>query len=327
MKTLANSNTEIQELTNLPKTIRQKLDRKERLLKKVPFQIFSEKFFKKLLLSVGVILIIVVLAILFTLFVESLPAIKELGISFFTTSVWNPVSNIFGAVPFLVGTLITSFFALIISVPFSISVAILLGEYFPKGLFSNFFRSTIDLIAAVPSVIFGFWGFFVLVPIIRNLEMKFGIMPNGVGLFTASLILAMMIIPYAASLGITMIKMVPSDLKEGAYALGATRWQVLKSIILPYSKNGLFAGILLSLGRAIGETMAVTMVIGNSNFLPNSIFAPGNTMASVIANEFTEADHPVYLSALIEMGLFLFLVTFIINLIGKTLIKRSEKNI
>nr|WP_317132816.1 ABC transporter permease subunit [Arachidicoccus ginsenosidivorans] len=138
------------------------------------------------------------------------------------------------------------------------------------------------------------------------LEMKFGIMPNGVGLFSAALILAIMIIPYAASLGTTMLRMVPASLKEGAYALGATRWEVLRKVIIPYSKSGLFAGILLSLGRAIGETMAVTMLIGNANFLPKSIFAPGNTMASVIANEFTEADNPVYVSALIEMGLFLF---------------------
>ncbi|WP_394344812.1 PstC family ABC transporter permease [Arachidicoccus ginsenosidivorans] len=131
-------------------------------------------------------------------------------------------------------------------------------------------------------------------------------MPNGVGLFSAALILAIMIIPYAASLGTTMLRMVPASLKEGAYALGATRWEVLRKVIIPYSKSGLFAGILLSLGRAIGETMAVTMLIGNANFLPKSIFAPGNTMASVIANEFTEADNPVYVSALIEMGLFLF---------------------
>ncbi|HEU0226173.1 MAG TPA: phosphate ABC transporter permease subunit PstC [Arachidicoccus soli] len=300
--------------------------RKAKQAKRMYRHIRGEKIFKRALTLTGIIIITLVFGILLTLFLQSLPSIKALGLRFFWTKTWNPVQNVFGALPFLIGTLITSFLALIISVPFSIAIAIFLGEYFPKGGFSNFIKNTIDLIAAVPSVIFGFWGFFVLVPMIRMLETKIGVMPNGVGLFAASLVLAIMIIPYAASIGTTMIKMVPSSLKEGAYALGATRWEVLRNVILPYSKSGLFAGILLSLGRAIGETMAVTMVIGNANFLPKSLFAPGNTMASVIANEFTEADHPVYLSALIEMGLFLFLVTFVINFIGKKVIKRATKN-
>ena len=286
----------------------------------------GEKAFKGTLNVAGLLLILVVCSILVTLVWQSIPAFRALGLKFFWTTTWDPVNNVFGALPFLLGTLITSFTSLIISVPFSIAVAILLGEYFPAGSFSNFMRSVIDLIAAVPSVIFGFWGFFVLVPIIRVLEIKLGVMPNGVGLFSASLVLSIMIIPYAASLGITMIKMVPSELKEGAYALGATRWEVLHYIILPYSKSGLFAGILLSLGRAIGETMAVTMVIGNASDLPGSIFSTGNTMASVIANEFGAAPDPIYVSALIKMGLFLFLVTFVINLIGKTVIKRLSKS-
>ncbi|MDE1190813.1 MAG: phosphate ABC transporter permease subunit PstC [Arachidicoccus sp.] len=286
----------------------------------------GEKIFKGLLNFAGLLLILVVCGILITLVWQSLPALRSLGLRFFWTDTWNPVTNVFGALPFLLGTLITSFLALIISIPFSIAVAILLGEYFPKGGFSNFMRSTIDLIAAVPSVIFGFWGFFVLVPLVRIFEIKIGVSPNGLGLFSSALVLAIMIIPYAASLGTTMIKMVPSALKEGAYALGATRWEVLRSVILPYSKSGLFAGILLSLGRAIGETMAVTMVIGNSNDLPKSIFSTGNTMASVIANEFGAATDHVYISALVEMGLFLFLVTFVINWIGKAVIKRFSKN-
>jgi len=151
-------------------------------------------------------------------------------------------------------------------------------------------------------------------------------MPNGVGLFSASLVLSIMIIPYAASMGTSMIRMVPAELKESAYALGATRWEVLRYVILPYSKSGLFAGILLSLGRAVGETMAVTMVIGNASDLPKSIFSTGNTMASVIANEFGAAPDPIYVSALIQLGLFLFLVTFVINMIGKMVIKRISEN-
>lgn len=301
-------------------------ERKKKQEKRSLSHIKGEKLFRKSLGFTGLSMLILVFAILITLVVQSLPSIKALGFSFFWTSTWNPVQNIFGALPFLVGTLITSFLALLISVPFSIAIAVFLGEYFPQGGFSNFIRSTIELIAAVPSVIFGFWGFFVLVPMVRVLETKIGVTPNGVGLFSAALVLSVMIIPYAASLGTTMIKMVPSALKEGAYALGATRWEVLRHVVIPYAKSGLFAGILLSLGRAIGETMAVTMVVGNANFLPAGIFAPGNTMASVIANEFTEADHPVYLSALIEMGLFLFLVTFVINFIGKKIINRATKN-
>jgi phosphate transport system permease protein len=180
----------------------------------------------------------------------------------------------------------------------------------------------VELIAAVPSVIYGFWGLIVLVPIVQKIEMKTGILPYGTGIFTASLILAIMIIPFAASLGKEMIRLVPASLKEGAYSLGATRYEVILNVIWPYSKPGLFAGVLLSLGRALGETMAVTMVIGNTSMVPKNIFSPGNTMASVIANEFTEADHTLYLSALIELGLVLFLVTIVINLAGKRIIKR-----
>jgi phosphate transport system permease protein len=236
--------------------------------------------------------------------------------------VWDPVQNIYGAYPFLIGTLLTSFVALIISIPFSYAIAIYLGEYNTSGWLSNLLKNTVELIAAVPSIIYGFWGLFVLVPLVRELEMKFGIAPYGIGIFSASLILAVMIIPYAASLGTTLIRMVPASLKEGGYALGATRYEVIRSIVLPYTRSGLFAGILLSLGRALGETMAVTMLIGNTSTIPTSLFAPGNTMASVIANEFTEADHTVYLSALIELGLVLFLVTVVINLIGKRIITR-----
>jgi phosphate transport system permease protein len=210
---------------------------------------------------------------------------------------------------------------LIISIPFSFAIAIYLGEYNPKGWLSNFLKNTVELIAAVPSVIYGFWGLLVRSDGSYNGN-ETGILPYGIGIFTASLFLAVMIIPYAASLGREMIQLVPSPLKEGAYSLGATRYEVIRSVILPYTKSGLFAGILLSLGRALGETMAVTMVIGNTSMIPDSIFAPGNTMASVIANEFTEADHTIYLSALIELGLVLFLVTVVINMIGKRIIKR-----
>jgi phosphate transport system permease protein len=285
-------------------------------------QIRAESLFKRSLVVIGAAMVVLVGGVLITLFIESIPSIKHLGIKYLWGTTWDPVNNVYGAAPFLLGTLLTSFLALIISIPFSFAIAIYLGEYNPKGWLSNFLKNTVEMIAAVPSVIYGFWGLLVLVPLVRELEMKIGVLPYGIGIFTASLILAIMIIPYAASLGREMIRLVPSPLKEGAYSLGATRYEVIKNVILPYTKSGLFAGILLSLGRALGETMAVTMVIGNTSLIPTSIFAPGNTMASVIANEFTEADHAVYLSALIELGLVLFLVTVVINMIGKRIIKR-----
>lgn len=267
-------------------------------------------------------MIVIALGIFLTLVVHSIPSLKALGIKYLWGKTWDPVSNIYGGLPFLLGTLLTSFLALIISIPFSYAIAIYLGEYKTTGWLSGFLKNIVELVAAVPSVIYGFWALVVLVPMVRSLETKIGVAPYGVGIFTASLILAIMIIPYAASLGRELIRLTPSALKEGAYSLGATRYEVIKNVILPYTKSGLFAGLLLSLGRALGETMAVTMVIGNTNMLPSGIFAPSNTMASVIANEFSEADRAVYLSALIELGLLLFLVTVVINVIGKAVIKR-----
>lgn len=282
----------------------------------------AENVFRRVLFTMALLMLVLVAGIALTLTVESIPSLKALGVSYLWGKVWDPVADVYGAFPFLLGTLLTSFLALIISIPFSFGIAIFLGEYYPKGWFSNLIKNTVELIAAVPSVIYGFWGLFVLVPIVRAFESKIGVTPYGIGIFSSSLILSIMIIPYAASMGREMIRMVPSQLKEGAYSLGATRFEVMKNIIIPYTKSGLFAGVLLSLGRALGETMAVTMVIGNTSLIPKSIFAPGNTMASVIANEFTEADRTVYLSALIELGLVLFLVTVVINMIGKRIIKR-----
>lgn len=286
-------------------------------------QIRTESVFKQTLVVAGLLLVVLVMGILLTLITQSLPSIRLLGLKFIWGSTWNPVKDVYGAFPFLLGTLLTSFLALLICIPFSVAIAVFLGEYYPTGWFSSLLKNAVELIAAVPSVIYGFWGLAVLVPMVRTLQARFGVdQPLGVGIFSASLILSVMIIPYAASLGRSMIQMVPEHLKEAAYGLGATRWEVIRHVILPYTRSGLFAGVLLSLGRALGETMAVTMVIGNSSILPKNIFAPGNTMASVIANEFTEADKTTYLSALIELGLALFLVTVIINITGKKIIDR-----
>ena len=278
-------------------------------------------FQKAILLSAGAILVLV-LAIFLSLFLQSIPSLKAFGFSFLYGKTWDPVSGIFGALPFLVGTLMTSFLALLIATPLSLAIAIFTGEFFKEGLFSSFLKTMTDLLAGIPSIVYGFWGLLVLVPIIRDFELRFGLFPYGVGIFTASLILSVMIIPYAASIGREVISLVPSEIKEAAYSLGATRQEVITQIVLPYARSGIGAGVLLALGRALGETMAVTMVIGNSNRLPLSLFSPGNTMASVIANEFTEATGRLHLSSLIEVGLLLFLVTLTINIIGRYMIKR-----
>ncbi len=281
-----------------------------------------DALFKTGLTITACLVICLVTAIFISLIVYSVPVFKAEGMSFLFNKVWDPVQNKFGAMTFLSGTLLTSFLALLLSLPFSMAIAIFLGEYFHSGKIALFFQNTTGLLAGIPSVIYGFWGLFVLVPIIRQIEIKLGVLPYGVGIFTASVILTIMIIPYAASVGKEVISLIPSELKEAAYALGATRWEVIRYVIFPCARSGIFAGVLLSLGRAIGETMAVTMVIGNNNNFPAGIFSPANTMASVIANEFTEATSNTYLSALIAIALLLFVVTTIINIIGRYIIKR-----
>jgi phosphate transport system permease protein len=284
--------------------------------------VLSESSFRKILYVAGSCVLVLLVAIFFSLFIASFPAIRNFGIRFLFGATWDPVRNEFGAFPFLVGTLATSFLALIIAVIFSIPISIFLGEYFIRGATSTFIKSMIELLAGVPSVIYGFCGLFLLAPLVRILELKLGVAPYGVGIFTASLVLSVMIIPYSASIGREVISLVPSDLKEAALSLGATRFEVIRKVVLPYAYSGIFAGILLSLGRALGETMAVTMVIGNSNFIPRSLFSPSNTLASVIANEFTEATGSLYLASLIELGLVLFIVTAVINVLGKLIIRR-----
>jgi phosphate transport system permease protein len=282
----------------------------------------AEPIFQKTLVLCALAVVVLLAAIFVSLLLHSFPSLRAFGLSFFFGKAWDPVSKEFGALPFLVGTLLTSFLSLLICLPFSLAISIFLGEYFREGGLSSFLKNVTELLAGIPSVIYGFWGLFVFVPIVRKLEMKIGIPPYGVGIFTASVILAVMVVPYASSIGREVISLVPSDVKEAAYSLGATRQEVIMKVILPYARSGIMAGILLALGRALGETMAVTMVIGNSNFLPRSMFSPGNTMASVIANEFTEATGRLYLSSLIEIGLLLFLVTVVINITGRYIIKK-----
>jgi phosphate transport system permease protein len=281
----------------------------------------SERRFTRILTFSALTIALLLLAIFLTLVVASVPSIKAFGFKFFIGTAWDVSAEKFGVLPFLAGTLFTSFLSLLISIPFSLAISIFLGEYLKDGPISAFLRSSIEVLAGIPSVIYGLWGLFLLMPIVRSIELMLGVTPHGVGILTSSLILAIMIIPFSASLGREVITLVPSDLKEAAYSLGATRFEVVKNIVIPYARSGIIAGLLLSLGRAIGETMAVTMLIGNSNFLPKSIFSPANTMASVIANEFAEATG-IVASSLIYIGLVLFLVTTGVNIFGNYVIRK-----
>ena len=252
------------------------------------------------------------------------------GLKFFVAHDWNPVSEHFGALPFVYGTLVSSFLALLIAVPLSVGVAVFTTEMCPGGLRAplSFF---VELLAAIPSVIYGLWGVFVLVPILRNYVEPFlaralgwtGFFegpPYGISMLAAGIILAIMVIPIISSITREVLMVVPQHQREAALALGATRWEMIRVGVLRNARVGIMGAIILGLGRALGETMAVTMVIGNRPEIVKSLFAPGYTMASVLANEFTEATGDLYLSALIEIGLALFLVTIIVNALARLLV-------
>jgi len=225
----------------------------------------------------------------------------------------------FGALPFVSGTLLTSLLALLISLPFSLAIAVFLGEYFTSGIVSDVLKTTNELLAGIPSIIYGFWAFKFVAPLVYELfPYSDG---GGSNILTASIVLAIMIIPYSASLSREVINMVPNDLKEAAYAMGATRYEVVKRVIVPYSSSGIVAGTLLAFGRALGETMAVTLVIGNKNEIPQSIFSSGQTIASLIASKYAEGGR-MQIAALTELGLILFVITLVFGLLGRYLIKK-----
>ena len=282
----------------------------------------SDGAFKAVLVLAGIVVSVLLIAILFTLVLASRPALVANGFRFITGSTWDPVTNTFQALPFVVGTLLTSLIALVIGTILSLALAILMGEYFRSGPFAAIMRTAVELLAGIPSVVYGFIGVFFFVPAVRVLEEALQLPPFGVGIFTSALLLAFMILPYSASIGREMLGLVPSDIKEAALSLGATTSEMIWKVSLPYARAGFTGGVLLSLGRALGETMAVTMVIGNANNLTFNVMAPGNTMASVIANEFSEASSDVYLASLIEIGLLLFIISAVINIAGKIVVNR-----
>ncbi|MPS26851.1 MAG: phosphate ABC transporter permease subunit PstC [Alcaligenaceae bacterium] len=279
-------------------------------------------------------------AILVSLVVGSQITLEKYGISFLWSSEWDPVNNEYGALVPIVGTLVTSAIALLIAVPVSFGIALFLTELSPTWL-RRPLGTAIEMLAAIPSIIYGMWGLFIFAPLFKQyvqplLIATLGNIPGagilfqgpafGIGVFTAGIILAVMIIPFITAVMRDVFELVPAMLKESAYGLGATTWEVVYRVVLPFTKVGAVGGIMLGLGRALGETMAVTFVIGNAYRLSGSLFAPGNSIASSLANEFAEASDDVHLSALIELGLILFLITTIVLACSKLLLLRLAKS-
>lgn len=282
----------------------------------------NDKLFRIVLLLTACAIPVICGGIIYALLADASDAFQHFGFfSFLTSSEWDYTEGHeqYGALPFIVGTLMTTVLALLFCIPFSLPVALFVGEYFKGTRIAAVLGTVVDLLAGIPSIIYGLWGFFTLRPVVMALNLS----PEGSGILTASLVLAIMIVPYAASLSAEFIKMVPSDLKEGAYSLGATRFEMIRRVVFPVAGSGIFSAYVLAIGRALGETMTVTMLIGNTNQIPQSITATGNSMASVIANQFGEADG-LKLSSLIAIGLILFLITALVNMIGKMMIKRAR---
>ena len=278
-------------------------------------------------------------AIIVSLIVGSMPAIRAFGFGFLTSSDWDPVSEQFGALIPIVGTLVTSAIALTIAIPVSFGIALFLTELSPR-LLRRPLGIAIELLAGIPSIIYGMWGLFVFAPLFADhiepwINDHIGTMPYigpfftgppmGIGMMTAGIILAIMVIPFIASVMRDVFEVVPTLLKESAYGLGATTWEVMWQVVLPYTRIGVVGGIMLGLGRALGETMAVTFVIGNAHELSKSLLMPGNSIASALANEFTEAYGELYTSALIELGLILFFITFVVLSLARYMLFKLGK--
>jgi phosphate transport system permease protein len=291
-----------------------------------------DRSLKWLLFASGITLVVLFILFIIILFSEAGESIREFGWKFIFGSDWNPVTHQYGALPFIYGTIVSSIIAIFIASIVGVAAAVFLTQLAPNWL-AGPVLFLIELLAAIPSVVFGLWGIFELAPFLRTdvqpfLQKYLGFLPlfqgpmYGVGMLTAGLILAMMILPTITSIARDVILTVPSEQKEAAFALGATKWEMIRLAILPYSWSGILGGMMLGLGRALGETMAVTMVIGNRPEIAASLFAPSYSMASVIANEFTEATASIHLSALTEIGLLLFAVTFVLYMFARLLIRR-----
>ncbi len=293
---------------------------------------WGDAVFRVLTALFALSVVVVLLAIALQMTRASQASLEKFGLGFITSQEWDPVKNIFGALPFIYGTIVSSLLALVIAVPISFGVAIFLSELAP-GWMRTPIGFLVELLAAVPSVVYGLWGIFALAPWLREsvepaLGKTLGFLPffrgppQGFGMLAGGIILSIMIVPTISSVSREVLRAVPDALREGALALGATRWEMVRVAVLPYARSGLVGAIILGLGRALGETMAITMVIGNRAEISASLFAPSYTMASVIANEFTEATGDVYLAALAEIGLLLFVVTVLLNIVARLLVWR-----
>ncbi|WP_426337464.1 phosphate ABC transporter permease subunit PstC [Pseudoduganella sp. R-31] len=289
-------------------------------------QRIQDWFFHKITMVFALTVLFVLVGIIISLINGALPALKEFGPGFITTVEWDPVNDQFGAAIAIVGTLASAGIALLIAFPVSFGIALFLTEVCPVWL-RRPLGTAIELLAGVPSIIYGMWGLFVFAPMFSEyvqplLKSTLGALPfigalfkgptMGIGILTAGLILAVMIIPFIASVMRDVFEIVPAVLKESAYGLGCTRWEVVRKVVLPYTKTGVVGGVMLGLGRALGETMAVTFVIGNAAKLPTSLFSPGSSIASTLANEFAEASSKLHVSSLFALGLLLFIITFIV---------------
>jgi len=302
------------------------------------FQLILDLGFKYLTFFFAGVVLLVLCGVIFTLVHGAWPALKLFGLGFFINESWNPVTDNFGALAPIFGTIVTSLIAMLIGVPLSLGVAIFLTELCP-GVLKRPLGVVIELLAGVPSIIYGIWGLFVLAPFLQEHVQPFLIdtlgqvpgigklfagPPLGIGILTAGIILGLMVLPFISSIMRDVFETVPSVLRESAYGLGATTWEVIWSVVLPFTRVGVVGGIMLGLGRALGETMAVTFVIGNAHRVTGSILAPGTTISASLANEFTEAVGDVYMSSLIALGFILFIITFIVLAIAKTMLLRLQ---
>jgi len=286
-------------------------------------------------LTFAALILLITTMLVFELWIGSGATRGKFGFSFFWSKVWDPIGGDFGAIPFIYGTLVTSLLALLIAVPLGLAAAVFLAELAPRRM-SDTIAFMIDLLAAVPSVIYGLLGIFVVVPLMRRiigpaLKHTLGFLPlfqgpnYGVGFLTASLVLVIMVVPFIISVSREVLLTVPREQREAALGLGATRWEATWKVVVPWARTGIMGSVFLALARALGETMAVTMVIGNDPKIRESLFAPGYTIAAVIANEFNEATSDLHRSALIELGLVLFLITFILNGMARLLMVATER--
>lgn len=292
----------------------------------------GDAIFRWVVTALAVAILVLVIGIAFKMVDASMLAIRAFGIGFLWSTTWDPVSRVFGAFPFIYGTLVSSFLAILVGGPVALGAAIYLAELAPDWLRSPL-SFLVELLAAIPSVVYGLWGVFALAPILRSavepfLNNTLGFLPlfqgppYGVGMLAGGLILAIMIVPTIAAVSRDVMRAVPDPQREAMLALGGTRWETIKLAVLPSARSGIIGAIILGLGRALGETMAVTMLIGNRPEISASLFAPSYTMASVIANEFTEATYDLYLGALVEIGLVLFGVTLVLNVLARLLVWR-----